>query len=369
MGRSAPSVESHKIITAMEDAGAEVTVIQEDVAEYGPLEKMFSRLAQQEKNLRGIIHCAGTLDDGILLQQNWKRFRNVMRAKVDGSWNLHLLSQEMDLDFFVLFSSGAAFLGSAGQGNHATANAFMDALAHYRCAHGLPALSINWGAWSQIGAATRGDVIQRMQMKGMGLIQPDQGFHVLRHLLATDPIQVGVLPIHWPELFGVMGDTSERRTFERFEEKEKPEKIAPKDAEPVFLEQLRASTPGRWNKLLLERLQQEVCKCLGFDIEQSVDTNQPLNELGLDSLMAVELRNVISLMVDAPLPATLLFNYPSMGELVHHLSNDILPSKFNNLDGPFQEMITKKDPTEADDLEHYSEEEIENLLLEKLKSQ
>jgi len=369
MGRSAPSAESYKIITEMEDAGAEVTVIQEDVAEYGPLEKMFSRLAQQEKNLKGIIHCAGTLDDGILLQQNWERFRNVMRAKVDGSWNLHLLSKEMDLDFFVLFSSGAAFLGSAGQGNHATANAFMDALAHHRCAHGRPALSINWGAWSQIGAATRGDVIQRMQMKGMGLIQPDQGFHVLRHLLETDPVQVGVLPIRWPELFGVMGDTSERRTFERFEEKEKPEKIAPKDAEPVFLEQLRASTPGRWNKLLLERLQQEVRKCLGFDIEQSVDTNQPLNELGLDSLMAVELRNAISLMIDTPLPATLLFNYPSMGELVQHLSKDILPSKFDDLDGPFQEMITKEGPSEADDLEHYSEEEMENLLLEKLKSQ
>ena len=369
MGRSAPSSEAQKIIAEMEDTGAEVTVMQQDVAEYGPLEKMFSRLAQQGQKMRGIIHCAGTLDDGILLQQNWARFRNVMRAKVDGSWNLHLLSSGLDLDFFVLFSSGASFLGSSGQGNHASANAFMDGLAHYRRAHGQPAISINWGAWSQIGAATRGGVIQLMQMKGMALIQPNQGLRVFRHLLETNPVQIGVLPIRWPEFFRVMGDSIERKIFERFEEKEKPEKITAKEAEPVFLEQLRTSTPARRNKLLLERVQKEVCKCLGFDSERSIDTHQPLNELGLDSLMAVELRNTISHMVDLPLPATLLFNYPSIGELVLHLSNVILPSKFNDHDRPVHEMITKEGSAEDYDLEHYSEEEMENLLLEKLKSQ
>src|SRR5690606_30530681 len=105
--------------------------------------------------LRGVIHSAGVLDDGALLQQSWSRFRTVMAPKVVGSWHLHQLTRHLPLDFFVLFSSGAAVLGSPGQSNHAAANAFMDALAHCRRAQGLPAVSINWGPWAEVGAAAR----------------------------------------------------------------------------------------------------------------------------------------------------------------------------------------------------------------------
>src|SRR6266571_316995 len=98
--------------------------------------------------LRGIIHAAGVLDDGVLLEQTPERFERVLAPKVRGSWNLHLLTQEMPLDFFVLFSSAASLLGSPGQGNYAAANAFLDALAHHRRMEGRPGVSINWAGWA-----------------------------------------------------------------------------------------------------------------------------------------------------------------------------------------------------------------------------
>jgi myxalamid-type polyketide synthase MxaE and MxaD len=366
MGRSAPSDDSRKIIVDMENKGAHITIFQGDVADRESLEAIFDRMAAEGKPLRGIVHCAGTLDDGILLQQTWDRFRRAMRAKVYGAWNLHCLTRNRDLDFFVLFSSGAAFLGSSGQGNHASANAFMDALAHFRKAAGQPALTINWGAWSRIGAANREGLAQRIQTKGLGLIPPSDGLSVLGHLLQADSVQVGVLPIQWPELFGAVGDGIDRRVFAEFEALAKLTD-AHKDKVPaLFLEQLGRSTPGRRGNLMLETLQKEVCRCLGIDSRQTLDTRQPLTELGLDSLMAVELRNFISQLVQAPLPATLLFNYPSLGELVQYLLHDVLAARLEQDRHEPVEMNADQDKDNQNSLDDFSEEEMENLLREKL---
>ena len=104
--------------------------------------------------MRGVFHCAGVLDDGVLAQQSWQRFVRVMTPKVDGAWNLHQATRHLSLDWFVLFSSAASLFGAAGQGNYAAGNAFLDALAHYRRAQGQPGLSVNWGAWTGGGMAT-----------------------------------------------------------------------------------------------------------------------------------------------------------------------------------------------------------------------
>ena len=114
-----------------------------------------NRIAESMPPIRGIIHAAGILDDGVLAKQSWPRFESVMAPKVRGAWNLHRLTLPRNLDFMVYFSAAAAIIGSSGQGNYAAANAFLDALAHARKAMGLPALSINWGIWAEVGMASR----------------------------------------------------------------------------------------------------------------------------------------------------------------------------------------------------------------------
>ena len=152
-------------------------------------------LTRLRQPLRGVIHAAGILDDGILQQQSWERFESVMSPKVHGAWNLHILTQVSSLDFFVVFSSAAALFGSPAQGNHAAANAFLDALAHYRHARGLPCLSINWSAIAQVGAAAERLSDSRIQRMGLSAIDPFQFLEILEYLMNSTAVNVGVAPI------------------------------------------------------------------------------------------------------------------------------------------------------------------------------
>ena len=150
--------------------------------------------------LKGIVHAAGVLDDGILTQQTAERFESVMAPKAAGAWNLHQLTEQISLDFFVMFSSVTAPFGSPGQGNYAAANAFLDGLAHYRAAQGLPALSINWGPWSQIGLAAQRHEGGLQGLKGLQPLTPTEALEVLRLLLQSDYVQVvvtGIDPVAW----------------------------------------------------------------------------------------------------------------------------------------------------------------------------
>src|SRR6185503_18673039 len=132
-----------------------------------------NKVRQESPPLGGVIHAAAVLDDGLLLQLTPERLRRVMAPKVSGAWNLHTLTRTDALDFFVLFSSASGLLGAPGQANYAAANAYLDALAHYRRAQGQPALSINWGPWSEVGlAAAQADRGQRLATRGVQSISP-----------------------------------------------------------------------------------------------------------------------------------------------------------------------------------------------------
>src|SRR5205085_5839248 len=166
-------------IEALERAGAQVVVAQADVTREAQVASVLARIDASMPPLRGIIHAAGALDDGLLVNLDRERLAAVMAAKVEGAWNLHALTLNRQLDFFVLFSSVASVLGSPGQGSYAAANAFLDALAHLRRALGLPALTINWGAWAAVGMAARANQGRRLALLGMGAIAPQQGLSAL----------------------------------------------------------------------------------------------------------------------------------------------------------------------------------------------
>src|SRR5262249_3656105 len=149
VGRSQAMGAARETIQEMEEQGAQVVVIKANIAQRRQVENLLATIEQSMPPLRGIMHAAKVLDDGVMLQLDRERFKTVMAPKVNGAWNLHELTLNKQLDFFILYSSAASLLGSPGQGNYVAANAFLDAFAHYRRAKGQPATSINWGVFSE----------------------------------------------------------------------------------------------------------------------------------------------------------------------------------------------------------------------------
>jgi acyl transferase domain-containing protein/acyl carrier protein len=198
LGRSEPDDATKKVLEDMQREGVEVVAAQADVSNSLQLETVLDELKENMPPLRGIIHAAGVLDDSSLLNLNAERMKKVMAPKVEGSWNLHRASLDQPLDFFVLFSSAVSVLGSPGQGNYAAGSAYLDALAHYRRERGLPAISINWGPWAEVGLAA--EAMERLEAQNAStehlikVIELEQGLEVLEWLLAVSPAQVAVLP-------------------------------------------------------------------------------------------------------------------------------------------------------------------------------
>ncbi|HEV2147081.1 MAG TPA: SDR family NAD(P)-dependent oxidoreductase, partial [Longimicrobiaceae bacterium] len=182
VGRGGPSPEAAEAVEAIRATGAEVTLARADVAREDEVRALVEGL---DRPLAGVFHAAGVLADGTLAAQRWERFAPVLAPKVAGAWNLHRATEGLPLDHFVLFSSAASLLGSAGQGNYAAANAFLDALAHHRRARALPATSVNWAPWAEAGMAAglgeaRGD---RWKGQGMGALSDAQGLASLGEAL------------------------------------------------------------------------------------------------------------------------------------------------------------------------------------------
>ncbi|MEZ4619280.1 MAG: SDR family NAD(P)-dependent oxidoreductase [Caldilineaceae bacterium] len=155
VGRRQPRAAATERLVALREQGVTVTVHQADVTDRSQMAQVLTAI-DPAAPLRGLIHSVGVLDDGVLIQQHWERFAQVLAPKLQGAWHLHDLTQGMRLDFFVLFSSAVGLMGNAGQANHAAANTFLDAFAHYRRAQGQPALSINWGVCPEIGGCGPG---------------------------------------------------------------------------------------------------------------------------------------------------------------------------------------------------------------------
>ncbi len=330
--RTPPTADTTEVLQKLEREGARILVVRADVSQRADVARVLEDIRASFPPLAGVIHAAGVLDDGALLQLSWPRFADVLGPKVDGAWNLHSLTEHLDLDFFVLFSSIAAVLGSAGQANHAAANAFLDGLAHYRRARHLPALSVNWSAWTDIGAAARRGDDMHKSRRGIVGIAPNDGLNVLDELIRLDQPQVAVLPIDWSQF------ASQSR--EALLSDLRPTIVTPRSPKtpfvetPGFVESLKEAPPSERVSRLTAHVQAHVIKLLGLDQSHVVDPRRPLEELGVDSLVAVELRNALSASLSTPLPATLLFDYPTVEVIVQHLIQDVL-----SLGAPAQAVV------------------------------
>lgn len=326
-GRREVSACVSEAIAQMERLGAKVVVAQADVAEWEDMARTLEQIKTSMPTLRGIIHAAGILDDGILLKQNWERFAKVMAPKVKGAWNLHRLTQDLPLDFFVSFSSISSLLGSPGQGNYAAANAFMDALAHYRRALGLPGLSINWGPWSDTGMAASlgGPDRDRLAAQGIESIPLEQGLSLLEQFLGQATSQVGVLPIDWSVFKQQFGDRKQLPLLSELIGSEPPKETKqalPKQHE--LLQRLEALPPGNRHSLLISHIQSEVANVLELERSHLPDPQKGFFDMGMDSLMAVELKNRLDASLGCSLPATLVFETPTIQDLAEYLARNVL---------------------------------------------
>jgi acyl transferase domain-containing protein/acyl carrier protein len=317
-GRRAPSEKVQQQIQQLEQAGATVQIVAADIAHYAEAERALSTIATP---LAGVIHAAGVLEDGLLIGQDWESFERVMAPKVAGAWHLHHLTQNLPLDFFVCFSSVAAMMGSPGQGNYAAANAFMDALVHYRRRLGLPGSSINWGPWAESGmAAALGSREQaRWAAQGIQPITRKSGFQILGDLLAQKAVQVGVLPIDWSQFVSQFPADKQFPLLE----------VVAASATPVvqsksaFRKRLEAAAVGDRRSLLLDHLRQQIAKVLGMTSTETIDPQLGFLELGMDSLMAVELSNRLRSSLECPVSAAIAFDYPTVEALVDYFDETI----------------------------------------------
>ena len=375
-GRGGASPAATEIVNRLRELGAQVLTAQADVSRVEEVSRVLSEIESSMPPLRGVIHSAGVLEDGALLNQTWERFAKVLAPKVDGAWHLHTLTQDKPLDFFVMFSSVASLLGSAGQGNHAAANMFEDMLAHHRRAQGLPALSINWGAWAEVGAAAERNVGERITLQGVGTFSPQDGLRVLDRLMNGTLPQVGVLPMTWPKFMRQFSTPSAFLSEMMTEAQATVEPSAAQGTasagEPEILRRLAEAVPGKQRGLLLAYVQERAGRVLGLSASQ-VGDRVPLNEMGLDSLMAVELRNLLGsgLGLKRSLPATLVFDYPTIEAITGYLAKEVLslapaeaaePESAATLgvDGKKMEQVLES-------IEELSDEEVERLFAEKMK--
>ena len=351
IGRSEVKPHLKDSLQKLQDS-TQVTTIKADVADYKQLKNLLQQIESTLPPLKGIVHCAGTIDDGTLLQQNWQKFQNVFAAKVQGAWNLHLLSQKYSLDRFVLFSSAASLLGSIAQANYCAANAFLDTLAHARQAQGLPAISLNWGAWSDTGLAATNRTITSLQ-KGINTINPQQGIAFLEELLIQNAPQIGIVPINWSQWQANNNVTPyyqnliDRQTItERNNHRQ----------------QILAANSSQRKQIAIDRISYQVAKILGISNANKIDLESGFTELGLDSLGSVELRNKLQTDYDVKLSASVTFNYPTIKELAERLLSILF------VNDKEEKVLNPICQNEASDLKQISEAEAEALLLEQLES-
>ncbi|MFB1483784.1 SDR family NAD(P)-dependent oxidoreductase [Corallococcus sp. RDP092CA] len=322
MSRSGVATKAaREAVEALERAGAQVLVVQGDVSRPEDVTGVLAALKARLPSLRGVVHAAAVLDDGTLRQQTPERFQRVRRPKADGAWNLHLATRHEALDFFICFSSAAALLGAPGQANYAAANAFLDALARYRRGLGLPALTIGWGPWKDLGMAAGLDAHSRQRLadEGFGALETEQGLRAFGALLSSRVPDVAVLPIDWSTFAA-----HARPRMPLLRKLVEGAALGAASTEPSWAQRWEATPATERPGFLRAYVQEQVARILRWDPTQPMDAQRGFAEMGMDSLMAVELRNRLQRDVGQPLSAALIFNYPRIEALAQHLQDVLL---------------------------------------------
>ncbi|WP_437915946.1 amino acid adenylation domain-containing protein [Sorangium sp. So ce302] len=327
VGRRAPEGAQRAAVEALREAGARVTVVQADVADAAAVQALVSSVPA-ELPLRGVIHAAGVLEDGVLSEQTEAQYAKVFAPKAHGARNLHEATRTVPLELFVLFSSSASLLGAAGQANYAAANAYLDGLAQMRRAEGLPAHSVSWGPWAEGGMVETLSEQQRARFgrMGVGALAPAQGLSLLGRALSRPEAHLGALELDLRALGRALGADVPPvwRTLVQPRSTQATRRASAATQE-TWRSRLAALSPEARAAEVDAMVRGEAARVLSLSSSSDLEAERPLQELGLDSLMALELRNALSARVGKALPATLLFDRPTVAALRRYLLDEVLP--------------------------------------------
>lgn len=311
VGRSGPGDRAATAVDEMRVLGADVRFFAADVAVLDDMARVFAEIDAHMPALRGIVHAAGITHDAVIGDLTWAHFQSVLAPKVAAAQHLHQLSADRDLDMFVVMSSASTIVGGPAQANYVAANAFLDAFASARVGAGRPGLSIGWGAWDRVGMTERitHTDLARMARRGFLTLSVDDGlvaFDAARRAGAAGASHVVAIALD-PAALDDRPLLSALRT------------TTPPAPAADLLRQWIETVPGMRPVAISSFVDAQAKKVLGLPSRSEIPARQPFNELGLDSLMAVELRNAIGAALGRPQPATLLFDHPTSEALATYL--------------------------------------------------
>ncbi len=312
-----------ELVSRLEGAGAQVSVVACDVADRDAVAELIARLPAQYP-LKGVFHAAGVLDDGLIASLTPERVDAVLRAKVDGAWNLHELTQDLDLSAFVMFSSMAGIVGTPGQGNYAAANSFLDGLAAYRRARGMAGSSVAWGLWEQASAMTHHLADRdkaRMSRLGLAPLATEHALRLFDAAMLTDrpvlvaarldPAALADNSAALPPLLSQLVARPTRRVIE--------EAGNAAASTTGLVVRLAGLTAEQRRGELVDLVRSNAATVLGRADAADIDAGSVFRDVGFDSLTAVELRNRLKTATGLSLSPTLIFDYPTPVALAEHL--------------------------------------------------
>ena len=313
VSRRKPDDETLAFIETIKAAGCEAIVHSADISQRSDVETLFERFGNDTHPLKGVIHAAGVLDDGLIESQTDERFEKVLQPKIVAARLLDELTRELDLDFFILYSSAASVLGSPGQSNYATGNGFLDGLVWQRRAAKLPGLAINWGPWTE-GMADDERILKRLALQGITPLGVDEAHSAMEKMIANETVQATVMDVDWRKMrIGPMGGIPPM-----LQELAGPKRKG-RAATSALVSKLRSLRGNAKRELLLKTVQDSLQQILSTP--ETPETDRPLIEMGLDSLMAVEFGTELQQMLGDQFNVgpTMLFDHPTIDSICDHV--------------------------------------------------
>lgn len=358
----AETSEAKAFVDQLRGRSVAVSAIRADVSSEEDVARLIATVRTTNRPLKGVFHLAMVIDDAPLAALTRDRMRSVLGPKAHGAWLLHQATRDLELDCFVMYSSISSIFGNPAQGNYAAANAFLDSLAHHRRALGLPALAINWGALGGEGYVARNErVAEFLARQGTGELAPHEVMDLMESALAANADQVIAIRVDWAKWRQVFRSMQEKplleRIFAAIEGNETPGAVSD------YRQRIESAAPEEVEGIVGQAVRDAVASVLRVKPETLRD-DQPLTDLGLDSLMGVEIENTIDASLGVSLPPASLTRARTIGQIVTLIAEYLGAKRTGGT--PAKKAATRTEPgqilTDEVDLTALSDEEIAGLL-------
>lgn len=366
MGRRELQPEDQASLDELKSKGCDAVYLRGDISDKKVLAQLRDMLVHGLPSLKGVVHAAGIVEDGMILQQSMDSYHKAFSPKVYGGWSLCQLAKTEKLDFVALFSSLSALVGSGGQSNYSAANAFLDEAAAWLRHQGVPAASIQWGPWEEVGLAANDRVEKNLKQRGIGYLSVSDGLKSFANAMSLGRARVAVLDIAWQKFF-------EHETFlqgKPFFQELAGEFNSPSTShdQVKVIEELSKLKTSERKAGLQRHVLGIVRKQLGYSAERELDPRAGFFDLGIDSLMAVDIKARLERDLARSLPASLLFNFPNVASLSGALFEQIWPQEALQKEEVGQDAKAESEK-ELEEIKALSEGEVKDLLKDLLQEE